>query len=109
MCYMEQTFTYNYMESIINIDWTNYLEESEMQSQVRSVYVSWMLRRSWRKADESFCVPARSTEIDDSKTMSFDAGKDPIDTFEISYSVLMIPSSGKTDYWTRIFRWAKFL
>lgn len=26
-CYMEQKFTHNYMESIINIEWTNYLEE----------------------------------------------------------------------------------
>lgn len=26
-CYMEQEFHYQYMESIINIDWTNYLEE----------------------------------------------------------------------------------
>ncbi len=28
-CYMEQTFEYNYMESIINIDFTNYIEEIE--------------------------------------------------------------------------------
>lgn len=26
-CYMEQTFQNNYMDAIINIDWTNYLEE----------------------------------------------------------------------------------
>jgi hypothetical protein len=26
LCYMEQDFNYNYMESIINIDWTNYIE-----------------------------------------------------------------------------------
>lgn len=25
-CYLEQEFTHNYMESIINIEWTNYLE-----------------------------------------------------------------------------------
>lgn len=28
-CFMEQEFNYNYRESIINIDWTNYLEEIE--------------------------------------------------------------------------------
>ena len=27
VCYMEQEFTHNYMDSIINIEWTNYLEE----------------------------------------------------------------------------------
>lgn len=27
LCYMEQDFEYHYMESIINIDWTNYIEE----------------------------------------------------------------------------------
>lgn len=26
LCYMDQDFDYNYMESIINIDWTNYIE-----------------------------------------------------------------------------------
>lgn len=26
-CYLEQDFNYNYMDSIININWTNYLEE----------------------------------------------------------------------------------
>lgn len=26
LCFMEQEFNYNYMESIINIDWTNYIE-----------------------------------------------------------------------------------
>ena len=27
VCYMEQEFSHNYMDSIININWTNYLEE----------------------------------------------------------------------------------
>lgn len=28
-CFLEQEFTYKYMESVVNIEWTNYLEEIE--------------------------------------------------------------------------------
>ena len=54
MCYMEQTFEHNYMESIINIDWTNYLEE------IGHAITGPVCICFPDIAYQSFCVPARS-------------------------------------------------
>ena len=42
-CYMDQPFSYHYMESIINIDWVNYLESvnNEIAGEVILRFPSW--------------------------------------------------------------------
>ena len=42
-CYMDQDFSYRYMESIINIDWVNYLESvnNEIAGEVILRFPSW--------------------------------------------------------------------
>ena len=42
-CYMDQEFSYRYMESIINIDWVNYLESvnNEIAGEVILRFPRW--------------------------------------------------------------------
>ena len=78
-CYMEQKFTHNYMESIINIEWTNYLEEGRSTT-------AYVFQRGAR-------------DIDDNKTMTF-GGKMMLSAYHIgSHDTI-------NETYRKIFRWA---
>lgn len=101
MCYMEQSFEHNYMESIINIDWTNYLEEiGHAITGPVCICFPDIAEKLEGKPTKAFVFQRGAREIDDSKTMSF-GGKMMLSTYHIgSHDAI-------NEAYYRIFRWAK--
>ena len=99
VCYMEQTFTHNYMESIINIDWTNYLEEiGHAITGPVCMYFPDVKEKMAGKPTKAFVFQRGARDIDDSKTMTF-GGKMMLSAYHIKCGNSSIERY-VTDYWT---------
>lgn len=99
-CYLEQEFTYNYMESIINIEWTNYLEEIG-QAITGPVYIYFPDYREKLEKNHTNAIifQKNATDIGNNKTITV-GGKMMISAYHIG-------SIDKIDEtYNRIFEWA---
>ena len=101
VCCMEQTFTHNYMEAIINIEWTNYLEEiGHAITGPVCIHFLDVKEKLKGKPVQAYVFQRGAREIDDSKTMIF-GGKMMLSAYHIG--------THDTIYETyrKIFRWAE--
>ncbi|MEI3503589.1 MAG: GyrI-like domain-containing protein [Anaerovoracaceae bacterium] len=101
VCYMEQTFTHNYMESIINIDWTNYLEEiGHAITGPVCIHFPDVKEKLAGKPTKAYVFQRGAREIDDNRTMSF-GGKMMLSAYHIgSHDTI-------NETYHKIFRWAE--
>ena len=101
VCYMEQTFNHNYMESIINIEWTNYLEEIG-HAITGPVCMNFpdIKEKLDGKPTKVYVFQRGARDIDDSRTMAF-GGRMMLSAYHIgSHDTI-----NETYY--KIFRWAE--
>lgn len=100
VCYMDQVFTNNYMESIINIEWTNYLEEIG-HAITGPVYLEFLNigEKLSGKPTNVRVFQRGAKDIEDSRTMVI-GGKMMISAYHIgSYDNI-------DETYRKIFRWA---
>lgn len=82
-CYMRQPFSDNYMESVINIDWTNYLEEigHEITGAV-CLYFPHYQEKIGHKQTEAVIFQRGANYVDAAKTRTF-GGKMMLSAYHI--------------------------
>lgn len=99
-CYMEQKFTHNYMESIINIEWTNYLEEiGHAITGPVCMYFPDVKEKMEGRSTTAYVFQRGARDIDDNKTMTF-GGKMMLSAYHIgSHDTI-------NETYRKIFRWA---
>ena len=99
-CYMEQKFTHNYMESIINIEWTNYLEEiGHAITGPVCMYFADVKEKMEGRSTTAYVFQRGARDIDDNKTMTF-GGKMMLSAYHIgSHDTI-------NETYRKIFRWA---
>lgn len=100
-CYMSQTFSGNYMESVINVEWTNYLEEigHEITGAVH-LYFPHYQEKIDGQATEAIIFQHSANYIDAAKTRSF-GGKMMLCAYHIGSHDTIVQT------YARIHAWAK--
>lgn len=100
VCYMEQDFANNYMDSIINIEWTNYLEEIG-HAITGAVYIEFqnIKEKMEGKTTKVHVFQKGAREIDESKTITV-GGKMMISAYHIGAYENM------NETYEKIFKWA---
>jgi DNA-binding transcriptional MerR regulator len=101
VCYMEEDFCYNYMESIINIEWSNYLEEIG-HAITGPVYIMFnnLEEKMAGKPTKVNIFQMSAKEIDKSKTMTI-GGKMMLSAYHIG------AHESINETYNKIFAWAK--
>ena len=101
VCYMEQEFTHNYMDSIINIEWTNYLEEIG-HAITGAVYLEFLdvKEKMEGKPTKVRVFQRGAKDIEDSRTMNI-GGKMMLSAYHIG------SHDNINETYEKIFRWAK--
>lgn len=100
-CYLEQNFDYNYMESIINIDWTNYLEE--IDKAITGPVILWF-------ADCRAKADGRKTKTRILQRVISDCGNHPTMTlggYMVASCYHIGPHETIGETYEKIFRWAE--
>lgn len=98
---MEQEFTHNYMDSIINIEWTNYLEEIG-HAITGAVYLEFLdvKEKMEGKPTKVRVFQRGAKDIEDSRTMNI-GGKMMLSAYHIG------SHDNINETYEKIFRWAK--
>lgn len=101
VCYMEQEFTHNYMDSIINIEWTNYLEEID-HAITGAVYIAFqnIKEKLEGRPTKVYVFQKGAKDIEESKTMTV-GGKMMIAAYHIG------PHDNINETYEKIFKWAE--
>lgn len=100
-CYLEQDFSYNYMQSVINIEWTNYLEEIDRA--ITGPVIHWFPSHREKLAGERTRVRILQkiiTDCGDNPTMTL-GGHMAASCYHIG------PHETINDTYEKIFRWAE--
>lgn len=100
VCYVEQEFTHNYMESIINIEWTNYLEKigHAITGPVHIVFQN-VKEKMENKNTKVFIFQKGAKEIENSSTITV-GGKMMLSAYHIG------PHNKINETYEKIFKWA---
>ena len=101
VCYMEQEFSHNYMDSIININWTNYLEEIN-HAITGPVYITFLdvKEKLAGKNTKIYVFQRGAKDIDDNKTITI-GGKMMISAYHIG------SHNNINETYEKIFEWAE--
>ena len=99
-CFMDQEFSYEYMDSIINIPWTNYLEEiGHAITGPVCMYFPDVKEKMEGRSTTAYVFQRGARDIDDNKTMTF-GGKMMLSAYHIgSHDTI-------NETYRKIFRWA---
>lgn len=98
-CYLEQPFMYNYMDAIINIEWTNYLEQiGHAITGPVHLYFPRFREKVAGRPTQTIIFQKGVGEVEDTRTMTF-GGKMMLTAYHIGSHETINDTYRKIDQW----------